>query len=96
MKSLYKYPQQEYPYKQLVEENQKREKEDPEFELVDTKIFDNNEYFDIFVEYAKRDVDDILIRITIENRANKSAQLHLLPTLFFRNTWSWKVNLDQT
>ena len=95
MKSLYKYPQKIFPYKQLLEENQRRSKEDREFELVDTKIFDNNEYFDIFVEYAKTNYDDILIRINIENRSNKSAKLHLLPMLFFRNTWSWKKQFDK-
>ncbi|CAF1441082.1 unnamed protein product [Adineta steineri] len=95
MKSLYKYPQQAFPYKQLVEENKRRTKEDGEFEILDTEIFDNNEYFDVFVEYAKKDADDILIRITIENRANKAANIHLLPTLFFRNSWSWKANHDE-
>ncbi|CAF4077521.1 unnamed protein product, partial [Adineta steineri] len=94
MKSLYKYPQQAFPYKQLVEENKRRTKENGEFEILDTEIFDNNEYFDVFVEYAKKDADDILIRITIENRANKAANIHLLPTLFFRNSWSWKANHD--
>lgn len=95
MKSLYKYPQKSFPYKELTEENKGRSKELGEYELVDKKIFDNNEYFDIFVEYAKKDVDDILIRITIHNRSNQSSKLHLLPTLLFRNTWSWKDNSDE-
>ena len=95
MKSLYKYPQQAFPYAQLIEENGRRSKEDREFELIDTKIFDNNEYFDVFVEYAKRDTDDILICIKIENRANKPAKLHLLPTLLLRNTWTWNSKPDE-
>ena len=94
-KSLYKYPQQAFPYAQLVKENKRRSAKDREFELVDTNIFDNNKYFDVFVEYAKKDVDDILIRITVENRANTSAKLHLLPTLFFRNTWTWDTKKDE-
>ncbi|CAF3103839.1 unnamed protein product [Rotaria sp. Silwood2] len=88
-KSLYKYPQNEYPYKQLIEENRRRLKHEHEYELLDTNIFDNNEYFDIFAEYTKNSPDDILIRITIENRSSKDAPIHIIPTLFFRNTWSW-------
>ncbi|CAF1070756.1 unnamed protein product [Rotaria sordida] len=95
MKCLYKYPQQAFPYQELVEENKRRTRKDPEYELIDTKIFDNNEYFDIFVEYAKRDVNDILIRITVANRSDKSAKLHLLPTLFFRNTWAWTSQIEK-
>jgi len=87
-KSLYKYPQNEYPYKQLVEENGRRSREEREFEIIDTKIFDNNEYFDVFAEYAKNSPDDIVIRLTVTNRSDKDAPLHLIPTLFFRNTWS--------
>ncbi|WP_435355673.1 MGH1-like glycoside hydrolase domain-containing protein [Emticicia sp. SJ17W-69] len=89
MKMLYKYPQNEFPYKQIIEENQKRNRKDPEFEINETGIFDNNEYFDIFIEYAKADENDILIKITAHNRHKKAAPLTILPTLWFRNTWSW-------
>jgi hypothetical protein len=89
MKYLYKYPQAEFPYARLVEENRKRGKLDPEFELIDTGIFDENRYFDVFVEYAKAGVEDILVRIKVVNRGPEAAELHLLPTLWFRNTWSW-------
>ncbi len=89
MKMLYKYPQAEYPYSQLLEENRRRTRTDPEFELLDTGIFNENKYFDVFIEYAKADIDDTLIRITVHNRGSKDAPLHLLPTLWFRNTWSW-------
>ena len=89
MKFLYKYPQLEFPYAQLVEENRRRGKDQPEFELLDCGIFDNNRYFDVFAEYAKAGVEDILIKLTVFNRGTKSAPLHLLPTVWFRNTWSW-------
>lgn len=89
MKALYKYPQQEYPYARLVEENKRRTRSEPEFELIDTGIFDNDEYFDVFVEYAKASEDDILIKVTIHNRGSEEATLNLLPTIWFRNTWSW-------
>ena len=89
MKFLYKYPQQAFPYGQLVEVNRNRGKRDPEFELVDTGVFDENRYFDVFVEYAKADSEDILIKITAINRSDAAAPLHLLPTVWFRNTWSW-------
>ena len=89
MKMLYKYPQAEYPYTRLVEENRRRSKADPEFELLDTGIFDGDRYFDVFVEYAKASVEDILIRITAWNRGPEAAPLDLLPTIWFRNTWSW-------
>ena len=88
-KSLYKYPQQAYPYTQLIEENRRRSKEDREYELLDTHLFDQDEYFDVFAEYAKNEPDDIVIRITVENRSTKDAPLHIIPTLFFRNTWTW-------
>jgi hypothetical protein len=88
-KALYKYPQAEFPYRQLVEENRRRSRNDPEFELIDTGIFNQNHYFDIFIEYAKGAPNDILIRITAVNRGTEPAPLHLLPTLWFRNTWSW-------
>lgn len=92
MKMLYKYPQQEFPYRQLVGENGHRGKGDPEFELIDTGIFDADRYFDVFVEYAKASPDDILIRVTAFNRGPKEAVLNLLPQLWFRNTWSWGKN----
>lgn len=89
MKALYKYPQAEFPYRRLMEENGRRGKDEPEFELVDTGVFDTNRYWDIAVEYAKALPDDILIRITLSNRGPDRATLHLLPSLWFRNTWSW-------
>ena len=89
MKYLYKYPQMEYPYDLLVEEGRKRGKDQPEFELVDTGIFDDQRYFDVFVEYAKAGVADVCVRITVANRGPEAAEIHLLPTLWFRNTWSW-------
>ncbi len=89
MKFLYKYPQRAYPYSDLVEENRRRTRLDPEYELLDTGIFEDDRYFDVFVEYAKAAPDDILIRITAINRGEEMALLHLLPTLWFKNTWSW-------
>ncbi|HEY6900689.1 MAG TPA: glucosidase, partial [Puia sp.] len=89
MKMLYKYPHAAFPYEWLVQENKRRTREDPEFELMDTGIFDGDEYFDVFIEYAKSDMEDILIRITIHNRGKNAAPLHILPTVWFRNTWSW-------
>ncbi|HKQ32315.1 MAG TPA: glucosidase, partial [Thermodesulfobacteriota bacterium] len=89
MKYLYKYPQEAFPYSELVEENRKRGKHDLEYELINTGVFDDNRYFDVFVEYAKASDEDILIKITAFNRGKESAVLHLLPTLWFRNTWSW-------
>jgi len=89
LKALYKYPQAEFPYRRLVEENGRRGKNEPEFELTGTGVFDDKRYFDIFAEYAKGSPDDILIRITVANRGPEAATLHLLPTLWYRNTWSW-------
>src|SRR5579864_2441704 len=89
MKCMYRYPQAEYPYARLVDENRRRTKEDPEFELIDTGIFAGDRFFDVFVEYAKAEPDDIQIRITAANRGPATASLTLLPTLWFRNTWSW-------
>jgi hypothetical protein len=89
MKYLYRYPQGEFPYAWLVDENKRRGRKDSEFELVDTGIFDGNRYFDVLVEYAKASPDDILIRISTYNRGPETATLQLLPTLWFRNTWSW-------
>src|SRR6201997_422048 len=89
MKYLYKYPQSEYPYRDLVESNRRRSREEFEYELLDTGIFDDDRYFDVFVEYAKADPEDTLIRISVHNRGAEAAQIHVLPTLWFRNTWSW-------
>jgi len=90
MKGLYKYPQGEFPYSRLVEENQRRSRRDAEFELVDTGVFDEDRYFDVVAEYAKTAPDDLLIRITVTNRGPDPAPLHLLPTLWCRNTWAWE------
>jgi hypothetical protein len=89
MRMQYKYPQAAYPYEYLIEENNRRTRKDPEFELVDTGVFAEHRYFDVFTEYAKADVEDILIKITAVNRGPEPAMLHLLPSLWFRNTWSW-------
>jgi hypothetical protein len=89
-KALYKYPQAAFPYQALRDENRQRSRTELEYELIDTGLFDEDRYFDIFVEYAKASPDDILIRITIHNRASEAAKLDLLPTLWFRNTWSWE------
>jgi hypothetical protein len=89
MKSLYKYPQREFPYRDLVETNGRRSREEFEYELLDTGVFDDDRYFDVFVEYAKNEPEDVLIRITVFNRGREAAILHVLPTLWFRNTWSW-------
>ena len=88
MKYLYKYPQAAYPYNDLVATNRGRGKHDAEYELLDTGVFDDNRYFDVFVEYAKAAPDDVLVRITAFNRGPDAAPLHLLPTLWFRNTWT--------
>jgi len=95
MRALYKYPHAEFPYARLVEENGRRGKGDPEFELRDTGVFDENRYFDVEAEYAKAGPDDVLIRLTVTNRGPEAAALHLLPTLWFRNTWSWGRNDDE-
>jgi hypothetical protein len=89
MKYLYKYPQAPYPYDDLVSTNRNRGKNELEYELLDTGIFDDDCYFDVFVEYAKADPEDILIRISVANRGPEAAEIHVLPTLWFRNTWSW-------
>ncbi len=89
MKMLYKYPQNPFPYQQLRQESAGRTKAEPEYELIDTGIFDNDEYFDIFLEYAKVDQEDILLKITVHNRGPKAAPITVLPTIWFRNTWAW-------
>ncbi len=92
MKYLYKYPQREFPYRDLVETNGSRSRDEMEYELLDTGLFDDDRYFDVFVEYAKSDPEDVLIRISVHNRGPEAAQIHLLPTLWFRNAWSWGDN----
>ncbi len=89
MKTLYKYPQAAYPYEDLVQTNRRRGRHEPEYELLDTGVFDENRYFDVFVEYAKAAPEDVLVRITVCNRGPEAANLQVLPTLWFRNTWSW-------
>src|SRR6187431_323926 len=86
MKGLYKYPQAEYPYARLLEENRRRGRGEPEFELLDTGVFDEDRYFDVTIEYAKAGVEDVLVRIVATNRGPAAAPLHLIPTLWFRNT----------
>lgn len=88
MKMLYKYPQQHFPYDELVAENRKRSKKDPEYELIDTGIFDNDDYFDVFVEYAKNIEEGFLVNITVHNRGAEDAEFHALPTVWFRNNWT--------
>ncbi len=94
-KALYKYPQAAFPYGLLVDENRRRSKQEREFELLDTGVFKENRYFDVFVEYAKPDPEDIYIRITVANRGPDEAVCHLLPTLWFRNSWSWPDPYDK-
>ncbi len=94
LKYLYKYPQAKFPYEQLVTENAKRTRQNPEYELIDTGIFAENRYFDIFIEYAKATSEDILVQITAWNRGPDPARLHMLPTLWFRNRWSWGDGYD--
>ncbi len=93
MKMLYRYPQAEFPYADLLDENRRRTRLDPEYELVDTGVLDSDRFFDVYVEYAKATPDDILIRITAINRGPERAKLTALPTLWFRNTWSWKAGV---
>ncbi len=89
MKMLYKYPQQEFPYQKLVEENRKRNRSEPEFDLIDTGVFAEDRYFDVFIEYAKASPNDLLIKITLYNRGPEKAMVHVLPQVWFRNTWAW-------
>ncbi len=89
MRCLYKYPQARFPYERLVEENRARGRDEPEFELHETGVFDEQRYFDVVVEYAKADPDDLLIQITVANRGPETAAIHILPTVWFRNTWAW-------
>ena len=89
LKGLYKYPQAEFPYAELIAEGRRRDRSDPEHELVDTGVFADGRYFDVLAEYAKASPDDILLRVTVTNRGPEPARLHVLPTVWFRNTWSW-------
>ncbi len=95
MRMLYKYPQAAFPYAQLVEENRRRGRDQPEFELIDTGVFANDRYFDVEIEYAKADPEDILMRVTVHNRAREAALLHLLPQIWARNIWSWRANSER-
>ncbi len=96
LRALYKYPQAEFPYRELIDVNARRTRLEREYEIHDTGVFDEQKYFDVFAEYAKATADDLLIRITVENRASETARLHVLPTLWFRNTWSWGTNHSST
>ena len=89
MRMLYKYPQAAFPYSDLVDENRRRGRGAPEYELVDTGVFDGDRYFDVFVEYAKVDSEDLLMKITVANRGPEAAAIRVLPTIWFRNTWAW-------
>ena len=95
MKWLYKYPQAAFPYWQLIQENRNRSRAEPEFELLDTGIFNENRYFDVTVEYAKASPDDLHVRISVINRGPDPAPIHVLPVLWFRNTWTWKSNVEK-
>ncbi|MDQ2732147.1 MAG: glucosidase, partial [Armatimonadota bacterium] len=95
MKYLYKYPQQAYPYEDLVRVNAARGKDDPEYELLDTGVFDEDRYFDVFVEYAKASPEDVLIQVTAINRGPDEATIHLIPTIWFRNNWCWGYEKDR-
>lgn len=95
LKMLYKYPQDEFPYKTLIEDNAKRGKQDREYELIDTGVFDEDRYFDVFVEYARPEPEDIMMRVTVHNRGPEKETIHLLPQLWFRNTWSWEANEER-
>jgi hypothetical protein len=92
MRMLYKYPQATFPYARLVEENRRRGRNEPEFELIDTGVFADGRYFDVEIEYAKADPEDVLMRVTVYNRAREPALLHLLPHLWTRNIWSWRAD----
>jgi hypothetical protein len=95
MKYLYKYPQAAYPYGDLIEHNRRRGRQDFEYELIDTGVFDEDRYFDVFVEYAKESPEDLLVQISVHNRGPEEAEVHVLPTLWFRNEWSWSAGKDR-
>ena len=96
MRALYKYPHAAFPYQDLIETNRRRSRQESEYELIDTGIFDRNAYFDVEVEYAKGGADDMLIRVHATNRGDQSHVLHLLPTLWFRNEWSWRSGIERS
>src|SRR6056297_207815 len=89
MKHLYKYPQSRFPYDELARVNRERSIDDLEYEILDTGVFDNNKYFDVFTKYAKADEEDILVKITVVNKSEESAEITMLPTLWFTNLWSF-------
>ena len=95
MKYLYKYPQSAYPYDDIVKTNRHRSRHELEYELLDTGVFNRDRYFDVFVEYAKESPEDILIKISVCNRGPETASIHVLPSLWFRNTWSWSDNAQK-
>ena len=95
LKMLYKYPQAEFPYADLISGNAARGKSDPEYELLDTGVFDGNRYFDVVIEYAKATPEDLLTQVTVHNQGPEYAELHVLPTLWFRHTWSWAGGAEQ-
>src|SRR5262245_28600219 len=95
MKYLYKYPQAAFPYAKLVDTSRGRSRTEFEYELLDTGVFDQNRYFDVFVEYAKESPEDILVQISVHNRGPEAAELHVLPTLWFRNRWSWESGVER-
>ncbi len=95
MKYLYKYPQAAFPYADLVDTSRGRSRTEFEYELLDTGVFDQNRYFDVFVEYAKASPEDLLIQISVHNRGPEAAQVHVLPTLWFRNQWSWQGTAER-
>src|SRR5216117_1478435 len=95
MRALYRYPQAAYPYDDLVATSKKRTRDDFEYELLDTGVFNEDRYFDVFVEYAKGAAEDILIQISVSNRGPEPATLHVLPTLWFRNTWGWSPDTSK-
>ena len=95
LKMLYKYPQAAFPYEALLTENSRRGKKDPEYEIQDTGVFNDGKYFDIFIEYAKASPEDILLKITVYNRASEAAPIHILPNIWFRNTWDWGYSSDK-
>ncbi len=95
MRLLYKYPQAAFPYGQLVDENRSRGRDAPEFELIDTGVFDDDRYFDVVVEYAKADAEDLVMRVTVTNRGPEAAPIHVMPTVWFRNTWVWDRHTER-
>lgn len=95
MRMLYKYPHAEFPYSDLVQENARRGLDDPEYEVLDTGVFNDNHYFDVSIEYAKHTPDDVFMRVTVVNRSDRSARLHVLPQLWARDIWSWAPGTER-